>query len=70
MAEVVRAVRVGGSGPPPAAPRRRAAVQAVDPVCGMTVVIGPDIPHLTVDGREHWFCGPGCRDRFAADAGG
>jgi len=69
MAEVVKAVRTEGltpAGPVPA----RAAVQAIDPVCGMTVVIGPDVPHLTVDGREHWFCGPGCRDRFAADARG
>ena len=69
MAEIVRAVRVDGlaaAGPAPAP----SAVQAIDPVCGMTVVIGPDTPHLTLDGHEHWFCGPGCRDRFAADAAG
>ena len=69
MAEIVRAVRVEGltaAGPAPAP----TAVQAVDPVCGMTVVVGPDTPHLTVDGRERWFCGTGCRDRFAADAAG
>ncbi|MGH9085694.1 MAG: XdhC family protein [Acidimicrobiales bacterium] len=69
MAEIVRAVRVDGltaAGPAPAP----VAVQALDPVCGMTVVIGPDTPHLAVDGREHWFCGTGCRDRFAADAAG
>lgn len=40
--------------------------QAVDPVCGMTVVVGADTPHAVVDGVEHWFCCVGCRDRFAA----
>jgi xanthine dehydrogenase accessory factor len=32
----------------------------------MTVVVMPDTPHLTLDGVEHWFCGPGCRDHYAA----
>lgn len=40
---------------------------AVDPVCGMTVTIGPDTPHAVVDGVDHWFCMPGCRERFLAD---
>ena len=43
------------------------SVQAVDPVCGMTVTIGPDTVHATVDGVDHWFCMTGCRDRFVAD---
>jgi xanthine dehydrogenase accessory factor len=52
------------AGPPPAAlPQPRTEI---DPVCGMTVVVMPDTPHLTVDGVEHWFCGPGCRDHYAA----
>lgn len=52
------------AGPPPAAlPQPRTEV---DPVCGMTVVVMPDTPQLTVDGVEHWFCGPGCRDHYAA----
>lgn len=42
---------------------------AVDPVCGMTVVIGPDTPHLVADGVDVWFCGPGCRDQYAHTAG-
>jgi xanthine dehydrogenase accessory factor len=51
------------AGPPPAAlPQPRTEV---DPVCGMTVVVMPDTPHLTVDGVEHWFCGSGCRDHYA-----
>jgi xanthine dehydrogenase accessory factor len=65
LAEIVRALRVDGLSPAavaePAAPR-----QAVDPVCGMTVVVGPDTPHATVAGVEHWFCRAGCRDSFTA----
>lgn len=36
------------------------AQTAIDPVCGMTVVIGPDTPHGVVDGQDFWFCCPGC----------
>lgn len=64
MASVVRWIRVEGhqtSAPPPAVER---PLQAIDPVCGMTVTIGPGTPHATVAGVEHWFCNPGCRDRF------
>jgi xanthine dehydrogenase accessory factor len=46
---------------PDGAPR-----QAVDPVCGMTVLVGPETPHARVDGADHWFCCAGCRDRFTA----
>ena len=62
LGELVRALRLDGlaTGVPPA-PR---PTQAVDPVCGMTVTIGPDTPHARVDGVDHWFCNPGCRDRF------
>ena len=65
MAQVVKAVRRGElvAPAPGAIPE---VVQAVDPVCGMTVVVGPDTPHRSVDGSEVWFCSSGCRDRFAA----
>jgi xanthine dehydrogenase accessory factor len=63
MAAVVKAVRLDGvTAPALTAP---APEQAVDPVCGMTVVITAATPHLSLGGRDHWFCGPGCRDRFA-----
>jgi xanthine dehydrogenase accessory factor len=78
MAEVVKAVRTEGltaahrsAGPPEvSAPRSPAptATTAVDPVCGMSVTVGPDTPHLQLDGVDHWFCCAGCRDRFAAGA--
>ncbi len=47
---------------------RAAPLQAVDPVCGMTVAVGPDTAHAVVDGRDHWFCMTGCRDRFLETA--
>ena len=65
MAEVVRAMRSGGLHAWPAGPEDRPS-QSVDPVCGMTVVVGPDTPHRTVRGEEVWFCSPACRDRYAA----
>jgi xanthine dehydrogenase accessory factor len=39
--------------------------EAVDPVCGMAVTVGPDTEHLRVAGADYWFCGPGCRTAFA-----
>ncbi len=66
LADVVRAVRVDGLTAPklelPAAP-----IEAVDPVCGMTVTVMADTPHLAVDGVDHWFCNPGCRTRYAEE---
>ncbi|HYO38999.1 MAG TPA: XdhC family protein [Nocardioidaceae bacterium] len=63
LAAVVRAIRLEGlAGASPAAaatPR-----QAVDPVCGMTVTVTGDTAHLSLDGVDHWFCNPGCRDAF------
>ncbi|MEU4815674.1 MULTISPECIES: XdhC family protein [Micromonospora] len=65
MAEVVRALRVDGLASSPAPPAALPQ-QAVDPVCGMTVLVGPDTPHVRIDGTDHWFCCPGCRDRHVA----
>lgn len=65
MSEVVRAIRVDGlaafSGAPVARPQ-----QAVDPVCGMTVLVGPETPHTRVNGQDSWFCCAGCLTRFTA----
>ncbi|MGH1490299.1 MAG: XdhC family protein [Acidimicrobiales bacterium] len=66
LADVVRAVRLEGLIAPkferPAAP-----VEAIDPVCGMTVTVVTDTPHLEVDGTDYWFCNPGCRTRYAEE---
>ena len=40
--------------------------EAVDPVCGMTVVLGPD----TVTARGRAFCCEGCRDAWLAQHAG
>jgi xanthine dehydrogenase accessory factor len=63
LAEVIQSVRSHVPRPEPAPPPRT----ATDPVCGMTVTIMPDTPHLTVDGADVWFCNPGCRDAYAAE---
>ena len=63
-AEIIRERRLGGLVDGPWCPT--APVQAVDPVCGMTVVVGPQTEHARVDGVDHWFCSPACR---AAKAG-
>jgi uncharacterized membrane protein YraQ (UPF0718 family)/YHS domain-containing protein len=39
---------------------------ATDPVCGMTVDGGSALS-LEHGGRRYYFCGPGCRDTFAAE---
>jgi len=75
LAEVIEKLRSADrstgdrpAGPPvPTSPPPRTEI---DPVCGMTVVVMPDTPHLTIDGVDHWFCGPGCRDHYAASAVG
>jgi xanthine dehydrogenase accessory factor len=68
LAQVVREIRVGGlAGPALDAVTAAAPATAIDPVCGMAVTIGPETPHAVVDGVDHWFCMPGCRDAFLAD---
>jgi len=76
MAEVVQAIRLDSLTAPAAAPgagTHEPAARAVDPVCGMTVTVGPDTPWQRAedspDGTDHWFCCAGCRDRFTAGAG-
>jgi xanthine dehydrogenase accessory factor len=69
LAEVVRAIRVDGLQPSPGTVAA-APVQELDPICGMTVMVGPETPHLLVDGVDHWFCGTGCRDAYQAQFAG
>jgi xanthine dehydrogenase accessory factor len=68
LADLVRSVRVDGLKAPLVDSSARPE-SAVDPVCGMTVMVASDTPHLVVDGVDHWFCNPGCRSRFAEEAG-
>jgi xanthine dehydrogenase accessory factor len=64
LAEVVSSVRSGARASVPSAVS--APATAIDPVCGMTVTVMPDTPHLVVDGQTYWFCNPHCRVTFAA----
>lgn len=49
---------------PPAATTE--PVEALDPVCGMTVTIRDAADSAEHDGRTYWFCASGCRRRFEA----
>ncbi|HSF97164.1 MAG TPA: XdhC family protein [Ornithinibacter sp.] len=67
MGAIVRRIRVDGMVADRPEQVEAPPVQAVDPVCGMTVTVTPDTAHAVVDGVDHWFCMTGCRDRFVAD---
>ena len=41
--------------------------EAIDPVCGMTVVIAGARHVAEVDGRKYYFCCAGCRARFVTE---
>ncbi|WP_072689933.1 XdhC family protein [Rhodococcus marinonascens] len=69
-AELVRELRIGGLRVPAAESAQPAvATEAIDPVCGMSVVVGADTLHLSRGNEDFWFCWPGCRASFA-QAGG
>jgi xanthine dehydrogenase accessory factor len=65
MTEVVRAVRLGGltAGGTVAVAE---PAQAIDPVCGMTVLVTPEALHAVVEGEDYYFCGPGCLTKYTA----
>jgi len=48
-----------------AAPRDR-PVEAVDPVCGMSVLVADARYHTIHDGTDYYFCAAGCQRRFEA----
>jgi xanthine dehydrogenase accessory factor len=65
LADVVRAIRIDAIAPSTSG-QPLPARTAVDPICGMTVVVGAGTAHAVVDGQDYWFCCPGCRDKFVA----
>jgi len=67
LAAIVRGIRLEGLTAPPGREPSSLPLRAIDPVCGMTVTVATDTPHLVLDGADHWFCNPGCRDQFLAD---
>jgi xanthine dehydrogenase accessory factor len=69
LAELVQ-LRASGTIPasPAAMPARAATpAEAIDPVCGMTVAIGPGALTLEHDGTAYYFCCAGCRRAFEND---
>lgn len=44
-----------------------ARVEAVDPVCSMTVLVDDAKYHAVHDGADYWFCAAGCLRAFTAD---
>jgi xanthine dehydrogenase accessory factor len=42
-------------------------IEAIDPVCGMTVSIAGARETAVHEGHTYYFCGAGCRKRFEAD---
>lgn len=68
VAGVVAAVRLDGVVAHDAEPIEAPAT-ALDPICGMTVVVLPTTAHLRADGIDYWFCSQGCRDRYATQVG-
>jgi xanthine dehydrogenase accessory factor len=58
--------------PAPKARRKRPApspqaTDEIDPVCGMTVTVGPDSIQFAHGGATYYFCGAGCRQSFERD---
>ena len=41
--------------------------EAIDPVCGMTVLVDDAKYHTVHDGADYWFCAPGCLRAFTSD---
>lgn len=61
-------VRRGGSYTPVAGAGGQAApVEAIDPVCGMTVLVDDDTPRSEHDGETVYFCRPGCKETFDSE---
>ena len=44
-----------------------APLEALDPVCGMTVAVTAGTRSVEHDGTTYWFCCDGCASRFARD---
>jgi xanthine dehydrogenase accessory factor len=79
LAELVQLRAAGGGGGAPPAPGPSAAAgqatttgrpadsspaTATDPVCGMSVPIGPGTRTSRRDGETYYFCSAGCQQAF------
>jgi xanthine dehydrogenase accessory factor len=65
LANVITARRRGGVSAHTRAEAPATPLTAIDPICGMTVVVGADTPSLEHAGELVYFCCEGCRRRFS-----
>lgn len=63
LAEIVQLARAPRAEEPAPAPRPEAE-EAIDPVCGMTVVVATARHRAEHAGRSYVFCNPRCREKF------
>jgi len=63
LARIVQ-IRRGGSYTPAYDTAAAAPATAIDPVCGMTVIPGPETPKVEHDGETVYFCRVGCKDEY------
>ena len=66
LAEII-STRPRQSGRPVGEGTPTSAESAIDPVCGMSVVMIDASLHLDHEAHRYWFCGSGCLRAFAAD---
>lgn len=50
--------------------KKEGATTAKDPVCGMDVDISKAAARSKVDGKDVYFCGAGCRDKYEKQQAG
>jgi xanthine dehydrogenase accessory factor len=65
---ITAAAGAGASSQPTPAKPATTAQTAVDPICGMTVVIDADTPSAQRDGETFYFCCDGCQRTFEQQA--
>ncbi len=71
LARLIQTRYSGAYTPPLRSPSAEAPPTfAVDPICGMTVTMAPDTPHLEHDGETIWFCREACKTEYAAGLSG
>jgi xanthine dehydrogenase accessory factor len=66
LAEIVQHRRAAERRPAPPAPAEPAEETAIDPICGMTVVVARARHVAEHAGRTFYFCNARCRERFLA----
>jgi xanthine dehydrogenase accessory factor len=68
LAELIALRASGALGTPPVpTPPASASTEVTDPVCGMTVLAGPEGSPVEHDGLTYYFCSAGCRRAFEND---